>query len=434
MIKNLLIMSLLLIIMYINNNVSVVYDDYFSAIIDLIKNISKLLIFCISMAYVLNLQVMFVILLFSMLTSILPNLTQSRLSTLRKQDLKTQKTYNKTLLDLFEGHKYVTPRTFSVFQRQHLQILNLRENEHYKFGKFRVLSDMIFSIGTNSMYLIIFLLTGYLLINGNMSLGAVSASLLYTNDLTGSISDVLSCINVLNSSKQVVSEIDEYLNKPILSDDLSLPGDVDSFKIEKLKFNRNDLELLLDSFKISNKEAVAIIGSSGSGKSTFIEIISGNLNIENGDFFNSSKLLNSEDLKKLTFTLHQREHLFDTDFINNATIFNQFPMSQISLNLMELLPREMTNRLLNYQKVDDLSGGEKQVVSIIRLLNMDYPILLMDEPFASIDKNTKEIILDYILSTNNKIIFEVTHDQRTETLSKYDKILKIENGNIQNIK
>nr|WP_267887004.1 ATP-binding cassette domain-containing protein [Floricoccus penangensis] len=185
---------------------------------------------------------------------------------------------------------------------------------------------------------------------------------------------------------------------------------------------------------MNNNVAVAIIGSSGSGKTTFIEIISGNLNIENGDFFNSSKLLNSEDLKKLTFTLHQREHLFDTDFINNATIFNQFPMTQISLNLMELLPKEMTNRLLNYQKVDDLSGGEKQVVSIIRLLNMDFPILLMDEPFASIDKNTKEIILDYILSTNNKIIFEVTHDQRKETLNKYDKILKIENGNIQNIK
>ncbi|MET3557041.1 ABC-type multidrug transport system fused ATPase/permease subunit [Streptococcus rupicaprae] len=103
----------------ITNHVEVVSEDYFSVTIDLGKSLLKLLIFCISMTYVLNWQLTLVILGFSLVTSYLPNLTQKTLAKLRKKDLTYQKDYNHKLLDLLSGYQYVSSQTMDVFKREH---------------------------------------------------------------------------------------------------------------------------------------------------------------------------------------------------------------------------------------------------------------------------------------------------------------------------
>lgn len=414
----------------ITNQVDAVSEDYFSATIDLTKSLLKLLIFCISMTYVLNWQLTLVILIFSLVTSYLPNLTQRTLAKLRKTDLASQQTYNHQLLDLLSGYSYVTSQTIGVFGREHRQSLIDREDQHLIFGRFRVLSDMIYSFGTGLMYLTVLSLSGYFLISGQLSLGTASASLLYTSSLIGAISDVLSCVNVLHSAKEIVADIQNDLQQAVLEERQEEAYQAQKLVIDRLSFDRENFHLKADQVQFRRGERTALIGHSGAGKTTFFKLLNGELTSKEEKLYLDNREL-TPDLKAQTiFTLRQGDHLFDSDLLTNLTFWGQFPLRVQVLDLLDRLPLTLQERLKNYQNLQDLSGGERQVISILRCLNMPQPILLMDEPFSQIDKETKAIISDFLSQQDNRIILEITHDRSQENLDKYPQILKLSEGRL----
>lgn len=413
---------------HINNNVAAVSEDYFSAIIDLSKSGLKLLIFCLSMTYVLNWQLTVVILIFSMITSYLPTLTRKRLGKLRKDDLVFQNAYNHKLLDLLSGSKYVSAQTIGIFKEQHESSLIQSEAYHYQFGRFQVFSDMMYSFGTNVMYLVIFILAGYFLISGQMTLGRASASLLYTSSLIGAINDVLSCVNVLHSSKEIVQELSQELERPVLKETPLFPKQVEELSLEYLDFERGAYHLSATNLHLRVGERVALVGHSGAGKTTFFNLLNGDLRPRKEKILLDGHPLTQLMKEEYLFTLRQKEHLFDGDLMTNVTLFGQLPVTADMKELVERLPENIRWRLQQYGSINELSGGERQVISILRSLNMPYPILLLDEPFSQIDMETKTIISAFLSGLTDRIIIEITHDLNFVCQEHYDAVYVLSDG------
>ncbi|WP_058302044.1 ATP-binding cassette domain-containing protein [Gorillibacterium timonense] len=415
----------------IDNNVDAVDEDYVSANIDLTKSIVNLLIFCASMLFVLDIRITTVVVVFSVVVSLLPILTQKTLARLRKVNLAGLQKYNSLLFDLLSGYKYISPKTVEVILKRHQDHLVDAENKRFIFGRFRVISDMVNSVGTNVMNLAVFAVSGMLLIQGNITLGAASAALLYTGKLIGSMSNVLSCINVLNSSRDVVSDMEEHLK---LSDmpkntDAILP--IDSFIIRNLRYTREGHHLQIEEKQFEAGKSYAIIGHNGAGKSTLLRLINGELTPQAGTFLIDGRPADREKRRQSMFTLQQKEHLFATDFAENVTLFGSFPLKPQVSALLHQLPQQMQTRLTLFESIEELSGGERQMISILRLINLDYPINLLDEPFSGIDLNSKKVILDYLLKHNQHVLIEVTHDITPENLNKYDHVLQVDNGGLK---
>ena len=179
-----------------------------------------------------------------------------------------------------------------------------------------------------------------------------------------------------------------------------------------------DTNKVLDNFsvEISDGETVSVMGESGSGKTTFLGIISGIISADSGTVSGISD-------KKIAFVF-QEDRLAE-----NFTVYRNICLgagckldrSQVSDALKEI---GLVENIL-YERVANLSGGMKRRVAILRALFYDYDILLLDEPTKGLDEQNKKLTVDYILNkSQNKTVIWVTHD---ENEAKYvsDRVITI---------
>ena len=207
--------------------------------------------------------------------------------------------------------------------------------------------------------------------------------------------------------------------------------------------NNKNKVLITKDVLIKKGEYTGITGSSGSGKSTFINLITALLNPKSGKVLIDGIEINSSNMKKLQSLI---AYVPQFPFIADDTILNNiaYGMDQNEINLkrakeaakISKLSEFIENKLpLNYQtKVGEdgirLSGGQKQRLSIARAIYADKDILIMDESTSSLDTVTERQIIDSILKfKSNKTIIFVTH--RVHSLENCDKILILKEGMIE---
>ncbi len=207
--------------------------------------------------------------------------------------------------------------------------------------------------------------------------------------------------------------------------------------------NNKNKVLITKDVLIKKGEYTGITGSSGSGKSTFINLITALLNPKSGKVLIDGIEINSSNMKKLQSLI---AYVPQFPFIADDTILNNiaYGMDQNEINLkrakeaakISKLSEFIENKLpLNYQtKVGEdgirLSGGQKQRLSIARAIYADKDILIMDESTSSLDTVTERQIIDSILKfKSNKTIIFVTH--RVHSLENCDKILILKEGVIE---
>ncbi len=172
------------------------------------------------------------------------------------------------------------------------------------------------------------------------------------------------------------------------------------------------------NLEIKSKEKVAILGKSGSGKSSFLHILSTFLSPEKGKVFYNSKniySLNEKeliDIRKNEFgIIFQFHYLFNTfSALENIQAAAILAGKEIDYDLIERLD---IKDVLN-QNIQTLSGGQQQRVSIARVLSKKPKIIFADEPTGNLDKNNAnevmEILCEYC-EMNNASLITVTHDE-----------------------
>jgi len=189
-----------------------------------------------------------------------------------------------------------------------------------------------------------------------------------------------------------------------------------------------------------SNRVLTIIGPNGSGKSTLIRLV--NL-LEKPDrgyiFFDGKEVSNSKinqsEVRKKMAVVFQEPLLFSTSVYANILMgvkIRKIKFFKVNDRYDYLINKLRLGSLLN-RSIKDLSGGEKQRVSLARALVMDPKLLLLDEPLANIDQQSRESLrtdLFEVLKSFGKAIIYVTHD-RNEAMILADEIAVINNGKIE---
>ena len=244
------------------------------------------------------------------------------------------------------------------------------------------------------------------------------------------------------------NRVEEVLNQEITISDSNNPVNIDTKNIKgKLEFKNVDFyfkdaqELVLKniSFTVNPGETVAIIGSTGSGKSTIINLIERFFDTKEGEILIDDiniKDMKLEDLRNILGYIPQKGSLFkgnissnikyDNTYISDESMIKAADISQ-SMNFISEKEKGFESEVA--QGGTNLSGGQKQRISIARALAKNPKIVLFDDSFSALDPKTDLIIRNKI-KENMKDSTKIIVAQRISTILDADKIIVLDEGEI----
>ena len=226
---------------------------------------------------------------------------------------------------------------------------------------------------------------------------------------------------------------------PILNDNAEIPFTVENEKLEALKINNlsfaypDTMVKVLHNIqlKLPNKGLVIVKGISGSGKSTLLKILSGNLMVQDGKISvnGNSNQWSTQWLKANSSYMNQFPFIFDGTLRYNVFLDKE----PVTDNLYpEFLDKLLAKKEDGWQTMlshngKQLSGGERQLVTLARMILYPKPIAILDEPTASLDTETVEIILEQIEKlSQNKLLIIASHEKKFEAIAT--KVLNLNWG------
>lgn len=412
------------------NEITQLEMDYLTPLMDIIKSINSLIIYGIMFFAFINWKIALIMLLCSIISTLVgPNITSKKLSKKRKAYLDKMGEYVSKIKDLLEGFKLITDKTRKNVILEQEKFLKNTAEYRFKYGKFKTLACTINGAFVYVMHIIAFALVGYLLFKKEITIGTAVATFGYLECFINPIESLIYDINTINSTKDIKKKVLEFLNNDDYSTEL----------IKKDLFNSNikfdNVNIKYENFSLNNFSYIfekgkkyAIIGHSGSGKSTILNALMKYIDLDTGNIFIDDENIKNLNTDNLIFSISQNEHIFASDFKNNVTIFKSYPLIQ-NIFLTEGLNEKMIKSIEEKENCQLLSGGEKQVVSIKRIFSANAPIWIMDEVFSATDMNTTKKIQQNLMSINDKTIIMITH-KLSEDLSDFDEILIMENGKL----
>ena len=246
-----------------------------------------------------------------------------------------------------------------------------------------------------------------------------------------SINHLYEEFNELNKNIRLIGNLNQSKNLNIK----------DSIDIKNISYSYDKDKKILDniSLKINKNDKIGIFGKSGSGKSTFVDIVFGLISPNNGSIYIDDKKLDLENdifNYKLGYVSQSSYLLDDTVQKNIAFGLNSEEIDQ-ELVLKSIQTAQM-NDWLNGTKngletiIGEngkmISGGERQRIGIARTLYFDTEFIVLDEPTSSLDEETTNKFLDVLQSLKNKTIIMISHQKNN--LSICNKIYEMKNGKL----
>ncbi len=291
----------------------------------------------------------------------------------------------------------------------------------------------------------IYIVAGALGVFLKVSVGGISSFLIYSSQYTKPFTEITSVITDIQKADVSLTRVFAILEIPEEPDVLSLVqfdkthGNV-AFK--NVYFSYDKKRSLIKNFNLDVKsgEKIAIVGSTGSGKTTIINLLMRFYNIDCGDISIGDMNINTVPFQSL------RSHIsmvLQDSFIKNATVYENIAFGNPSASYdivknasIKAQCYDIISRLSDgFDTVIDgntLSKGEMQLICIARAMVENAPILILDEATSNIDSLTEIKIQNAFLELmKDKTSFVIAH--RLSTIKDSDRILVLENGNIAEI-
>ena len=282
---------------------------------------------------------------------------------------------------------------------------------------------------------------------GEVTLGVLIAFIMYLQLFFRPIRAIADRFNTLQmgvvSSKRIFDLLDR--NENIKSNekikDIDIEGEVE-FKNIWFAYNDDDYVLKNISFKIKKGESVGFVGSTGSGKTSIINLINRFYDFQKGSILVDNKKIEDYNILSLRDNLglvSQDVFLFSDTILNNLTLYNDsISEEEVWSAIKKVGAESFINKLPNKLFFDvkergvSLSVGQRQLISCIRIMLYDPKIILLDEATSSVDSESEVMIqkaVSEILKNRTSIV--VAH--RLSTIKEVDKIIVIDSGEIKEI-
>ena len=417
-----------------NNEVNVVIDNYVSSKLNVFSLTISLILGSLYIAN-LSVEILMFLLFCAFITILINSIFKNSLKKNQMNYLDSMKQWLcsiKNLCRCFNDIKILNLE--KVFcDGLDIENKNLEQSTLKNNGFIKILTS-INSFISQAMFFLT-LLFGIVLIHYNrLTVGQLLGIAQASNMVIMPIVNYANLRNMIQSSKPVLQKL---LDNSICSEEkepIIFDEQIHDIKIKHLSYSYSVRQILdLNNLVIDQGKKYLVIGKSGDGKSTFLDILTKQKKAD-------GIYVNDKDLKDVQFStyadkfsyVNQNNDLLPFSFEQNITLGRK--MSKYSLkdlvtifNLESIFDKERDN--LDFEHLN-LSGGEKQRICLARAIYRNKKWLFLDEAFSAIDKTNSDRIHQFILSNPDLTVLSIEHKVTKETVSLYDKVLLFKNKKI----
>ena len=299
----------------------------------------------------------------------------------------------------------------------------------------------------NFGYVAVCIVGALLTLNGNISFGVIVAFITYVRLFTNPLSQIAQAMTSLQSTAAASERVFEFIDEREMSDQKQATKRLDKSKVKGniefenvvFQYENNDKPTIKNfTAKAKAGQKVAIVGPTGAGKTTMVNLLMKFYEINSGDIKIdgvSTKNLTRENIHDLFTMVLQDTWLFDGTVKENI-VYNRKNISDEEVeevckevgihHFIKTLPQGY-NSILNEN--DSVSAGQRQLLTIARGMLEDAPFLILDEATSNVDTRTEELVqkaMDKL--TEGRTSFIIAH--RLSTIKNADLILVMKDGNI----
>ena len=301
-----------------------------------------------------------------------------------------------------------------------------------------VLVPTILGFGKILIYLVLI----YLILHGKYEVSALVLVIGYYENIESKFKKAYDCLDSISANSTRVDRIYNVLNyktKDMLdfgnNDTDDILGEVE---FKKVSFTYEKQEVMKDvSFKIKPKSFTAIVGKSGSGKSTIFRLLlrlykanKGEILLDNENIYNYSKEVYSSNVAIVT----QKPFIFDMSIRENLSLVDSNKENQIEAckragvhDFIMSLPEGYNTKLVS--DAENISNGQKQLIALARTLLSKSEVLLFDEVTSSLDMNTSKQVINILKDLKkDHTILMITH--KPQLMKMADEIIVIDHGRL----
>ncbi len=355
---------------------------------------------------------------------------------------------NRYLIDIFKNHKIIKIFQREIFEKKRsLKFVNDLKEKNIKISSVYVRSAPIMEFLTGILIAVLIFFSGKLIFDGELGINnffSFLAAMMLAYQPVKTLTKVnISISQGLSAAKRILPIIDTKNNIDANLDKKKIEITNGNLEFKNVNFsyqsNINSKVLVDISVKIEGRKMTALVGHSGSGKSTFLNLIpriydpiSGEINIDHQDL----KSVNLNSLREKISIVDQNTTLFDDTVFNNIKYANPDASEEEIYNaakfaMCETFINKLDKGYSTYigENGTRLSGGEKQRLSIARAFLKKSEFILLDEATSALDSETEkqiQIALDKLLV--NKTTIVIAH--RLSTILNSNKILVFDKGKI----
>ena len=364
--------------------------------------------------------------------------------TMRQKELGDLNGY---IEEIYSGHNVVKAYNGEKEAINHFTKLNKNLYEYNRKSQFLsgIMHPIMLFVG-NFGYVAVCVVGALLTSNGIISFGVIVAFMIYIRLFTNPLSQIAQSMTSLQSTAAASERVFEFLDEKEMINESKLKGKLNKNKVKgqiefkHVKFGYNEDRTIIKDFnaKVSPGQKIAIVGPTGAGKTTMVNLLMKFYDIKDGEILIdgvSTKDLTRENIHDLFVMVLQDTWLFDGTIKENLK-FNKKKVKEEDIkqvckvvgidHFIKTLPGGINAEVGNN---DSVSQGEKQLLTIARGMIKDAPFLILDEATSNVDTRTEELVqkaMDKL--TKGKTSFIIAH--RLSTIKNADLILVMNEGNI----
>lgn len=370
-------------------------------------------------------------------------LTGNELEPVEKRVSDCNKEFTASLNDMLSGFSVVKSfkaekEIFKQFAASNQKL----ENEKFGRRRLKIIVGMIGAVAGICAQLGVFIVGASLALSGrSVTAGTVIMFVNLMNFIIQPIAELPGLLASRKAARGLIGKLADALEKNAVNEGAEkIPGIKKGISLDNVSFGYEEGKQVLHDISVTfdSGKSYAIVGGSGSGKSTLLHLLMAGSNDYTGKILFDDKELrsiSSESLYEICSSIQQNVFVFNASIRDNVTMFRDFPQEALDdamrrAHLMELIEERGEDYLCG-ENGSGLSGGEKQRISIARSLLKNSELLLADEATSSLDAQTAHQVSSDLLDIEDVTRIVVTHTLEESLLKRYDGIIVMKDGRIE---